>query len=133
MVANFNKKAKGEIFNEKFLFQALGIVFIVIVIALFLSDLRIYQKKRELARQIETYKKQIEELKQSGQTLKEQITNADNRDYLEKIAYEQLGQQKPGEEEIIFVSQEQKEATAQDQEKKGGFWSELWGWIKSKF
>ncbi len=136
MVADFNKKAKLESFKENFLFQILGIVFVVIVIVLFLSDYRIYQRKRELAKQVESYKKQIEELEQSGKILKEQIANADNKDYLEKVAYEQLGQQKPGEREIIFVSQEQKQDIAKKQETPDDFWDFLankFGWLAGLF
>ena len=98
-----------------------------------------YQKKKELALQIDNYKKQIEEIKQNSQNLKDEIANSDNQDYIEKIAYEQLGQQKPGEKEVIFVTPEKKPAAIASPE---NFWSAkvwstwfsgAWQWIKNKF
>jgi cell division protein FtsB len=117
---DFNKKANREFFNEKLLFKTVGIIFLIIILVLILSDFKIYQKKKELAVQISTYKKQIEEIKKNNQNLKNEIVNADNTDYLEKLGYEQFGETKPGETEYIFVqSQKKAEATL----KAENFWS----------
>ena len=78
--------------------------------------------------QVENFEKQIEDMEKSSQTLKNEIANADNIDYLEKIAYEQLGQQKPGEKEIIFIMPEEKIQTL---EEKQGFWNNFSSWLSS--
>ena len=139
MVADFAKKQKGKFFNNQFLFKISGILFLVIIFSLLLTDFRIYQKKRELVSQISIYKKQIEDIKKSSQTLKDEIANADNVDYLERIAYEQLGQQKPGEQEVIFIMPEGKAGEAPKQQ---NFWDiklwlgklgQSWSWLKSNF
>jgi cell division protein FtsB len=137
MVADFSKKQKGEFFNERLLFKTIGAAFLVVIVVLVVMDIRIYQKKQKLVSQISSYQKQIEDLSKSSQTLKEQIANSDNKDYLEKVAYEQLGQQRPGEKEIIFVTPPKKLEAPQKSEdfliSWTGWVSNAWQWIKNKF
>lgn len=139
MVANFNEKEKLKRFSKKFLLQAAGILIIIIIAALIFVDVKIYFKRRDLINQVNFYKNQIEEIEKNNKALKQKIENSDDPDYLEKIAYEQLGQQKPGEKEVIFVVPE-KEPEAPLASKK--FWeiksftgwiSSAWSWIKNKF
>ncbi|MCX6718507.1 MAG: septum formation initiator family protein [Candidatus Staskawiczbacteria bacterium] len=137
MVADFNKKANRKFFNEKLLFQILGIAFLLIAVVLVFADVRIYQKKKELASKINDEQKQIEDIKKSSQNLRDEIANSDNKDYLEKIAYEQLGQARPGETVYSFISPPEKTKPVQ---KPQNFWdaftgwlSQSWSWIKSKF
>jgi cell division protein FtsB len=136
---DFNKKRNREFFNKNLLFRTVGVVFLITIVILVVADFKIYNKKKELAAQINNYKKQIEDIKKSSQTLKDEIVNSDSKDYLEKLAYEQLGQQKPGEQEIIFVNPQEKPKTAATSE---NFWdikswtswlSQSWNWLKSKF
>ena len=71
--------------------------------------------------------------------MKDEITNSDNKDYLEKIAYEQLNESRPGETVYSFVMpQEKLKIPAQTK----SFWdTKTWSawltngfnWIKSKF
>jgi cell division protein FtsB len=138
MVADFSKKQKGEFFNNELLFKTVGILFLVGIFVLILTDFRIYQKKQELAFQIVALQKQIEDIKKSSQTLKDEIANSDNTDYLEKLGYEQ-GMAKTGEKEYIFITPPKKTEVVS---KPQNFWdiklwlgrlSGVWGWIKSKF
>ena len=139
MIADFNKKQKTGFSADKIAFQMAGILFLVIILVLAFADFKIYKKKQELTSQINNYQKQIQSIKQNNQTLKNEIANSDNIDYLEKIAYEQLGQQKPGEKEIIFVSPQDKTIPSSqsqnfwDNKSWFGWLSESWSWIKSKF
>ena len=139
MVADFNKKQKTSLPSNKIAFQAAGVIFLIIIVALFVADIKIYQKKKELALQIENYKKQIEDIKKSSQTLKDEIANSNNQDYIEKIAYEQLGEQKPGENEVIFITPPKKAEVAPQSENFwsvkvwSGWFSGAWQWIKNRF
>jgi cell division protein FtsB len=134
MVANFRKKGNREFFNEKLLFQTVGIVFLVIVVILTIADFKIYRKKQELISQIDAYQKQIQDIEKSSKNLKIEIENADNPDYLEKIAYEQLDQQRPGEKEVIFTALPQKVEPAPKPQNTWTAWlANSWQWIKSKF
>ncbi len=135
MVADFNKKRNREFFNEKLLFQTIGIIFLVIIIILIFADFKIYKKKQELASQINDYQKKIENIKKSSQNLRDEIANSDNTDYLEKIAYEQLGQARPGETVYSFVAPQEKPKTIQkpqnflDTKSWSGWLSGVWQWI----
>jgi cell division protein FtsB len=139
MVADFNRKQKSEFFSKKLAFQTAGVLVLTIIAFLTFADIKIYQKKKELISEINNYKKQIEDIKQSNQNLKNEIVNSNNQDYIEKIAYEQLGEQKPGEKEVIFITPPKK---AEIISKPENFWdvkvwlgwlSGSWNWIKSKF
>lgn len=136
MLTDFSKKQKGEFFTDKLLFKVVGILFLIIMLVLIFSNLKIYQKKREMNALIENLQKQIDDLNQSSATLKEEIANADKPDYLEKIAYEQ-GMAKTGEKEVIFITPQNKvEATSKQQnfwQMCTGWLSGGWQWIKSKF
>jgi len=139
MVADFSRKKKSDFFNKNLLAKTMGVVFLIVSVFLIFSDVRIYQKKKELSSQVAYYQKRIEEIKKSSQALKDEIANSSNKDYLEKLAYEQLGEQKPGEKEIIFITPMQTPKPAAEVK---SFWdikswpnrlSEAWQWIKSKF
>ena len=85
MVADFKKKGNREFFNNDLLFKTVGILFLVGICALIFADFKIYQKKQELISQINAYQKQIEDIKKSSQSLKDEIANSNNTDYLEKL------------------------------------------------
>lgn len=109
----------------------------IIIVALAFSDCKIYQHKKNLVLQVNAYQKKIDDLKKSSQTLKDEIANSDNTDYLEKLAYEQLGQQRPGERQVIFISPSQE--NPKEAPKPKNFWElwtgwlgQSWSWLKSK-
>jgi cell division protein FtsB len=129
MVADFNKKGNREFFSNKIMFQTIGIIFLVVIVILISIDFRMYQKKRELISKINDYQKQIEDIKKSNQTLKDEINNSDNIDYLEKIAYEQLGEARPGETVYSFVMPKEKPKTTAETK---SFWDNFTGWISGK-
>lgn len=139
MVSDFDKKGNRDFFNRKLLFKTLGIIFLVFIFVLVIADFKMYQRRKDLALQIDAYKKQIEDIKKSSQSLKDEINNSDNIEYLEKIAYEQLGQQRPGEKEVIFVMPEEKSKIDPEQDSfwSAKFWlawfSNSWQWIKNRF
>ena len=144
MVAYFSKKRKGNFPGKKFLYLGMGFLFVIIAIYLTLINLKIYRMRKEFSAQISFYQAQIEDAKKDNQRLRDGISNADNIDYLEKIAYEQLGEQKPGEKAVIFVAPEEK---PKEPANPKNFWtgwlftpdgvkswfSGAWNWIKSLF
>ena len=65
MVADFNKKGNREFFNNDLLFKVVGIVFLIVIFVLIVSDFKIYMKKRELTAQINAYQNQIKILKRA--------------------------------------------------------------------
>jgi len=135
---DFNKKRNREFFNRDLLFKIVGILFLVGILVLIFADFKIYQKKKELTSQINAYQKQIEDIKNSSQNLKNEIANSNSTDYLEKLGYEQFGETKPGETEYMFIKSPKKTEVISN---PGNFWdikswfgwiSGVWGWIKNK-
>ena len=135
MIADFKKKQKADSSGGKIAFQAAGILFMAIIAVLVISDIKIYQKRQELTLEIANYQKQIEDIRNSSKTLKDEITNSNNQDYIEKIAYEQLGEQKPGENEVIFITPPDKKTESNPQPQNSSWMSWLsgkWNWIKNE-
>ena len=135
MIADFKKKQKTDVSGRKIAFQLAGVLFIIIIVVLVISDIKIYQKRQQLTLEIANYQKQIEEIKNSSKILKDEIANSDNQDYIEKIAYEQLGEQKPGENEVIFITPPDKKTESKPQTQNSSWMSWLsgkWNWIKSQ-
>lgn len=135
MIANLNKKIKND--PTKVFLQIAGILFLIAVVALLLADFKMYQRKRELKVEIESYEKKIKAIKENTAKLQEEIANTDNQEYLEKIAYEQ-GMVKTGEKQVIFVVPDKKQT--EEDKKQNNFWgaftgwlSGAWSWIKNKF
>ena len=62
---DFNKKGNREFFNDKLLFKTVGIMLLIGIVVLIIADIKIYQKKRELASQIKIYQEKIEEIKKN--------------------------------------------------------------------
>jgi cell division protein FtsB len=138
MVSDFNKKGNREFFNDQLLFKTVGVLFLFFIIFMIVADFKIYQKKRELVSQISIYQKQVEDIKNSSQNLKNEIANSNSTDYLEKLGYEEFGETKPGETEYMFINSGKK---TQAPIKSENFWDiKMWGawlgggfnWIKSK-
>lgn len=134
MIADFSKKRNREFSGKKFLWKAAGILFVLIALFLIFTDYKMYQRKKDLALQVESYQKQIDAIKKSSQDLKDKIANSDNIDYLEKLAYEQLDRQKPGEKQVIFITPQEK---PKEEARPESFWtswfSGIWSWIKNRF
>jgi cell division protein FtsB len=135
MVSDFTKKRNKEGFKTSFMFQIGCVLFVAIIVFLFIINLRMYEKRKKLASQVNFYESQIENIEKDIQNIKKDIDNADDIDYLEKIAYEQLGKQKPGEQSIIFITPEQEEKEINEQHNflMPAWLSNAWSWIKSKF
>lgn len=139
MVADFNKKGNRDFLDKQSLYKVAGMAVLVVILILVIADFKIYQKKKELTAQINSYQKQIDDIQKSSKTLKDEIANSDNIDYLEKLGYEQFDQTRPGETEYMFVKSPKKSEAASGQQ---NFWdvkswfsslSNVWGWIKNKF
>jgi len=134
MVSDISKKRKGNFSGKKFMYQGLGFLFVIIMIYLALTNLKMHRMRKEFSAQISFYQAQIEDAKKDNQRLRDGISNADNIDYLEKIAYEQLGEQKSGEKAVIFVAPEEKLPEPQKPENIWtGWFSGIWSWLFTNF
>ncbi len=139
MITDFDKKRKRNFLSGQFFLKLGGIIFLIIAAALIFVDFKIYQKKQQLVNQINSYKQQIEDIKKKNESLKEGISKSDDKEYIEKIAREELDMQKEGEKVVSFVMPKQE---SEEEQKIESFWSmkfwfgwlgESWQWIKNKF
>lgn len=138
MVADFFKKQKSADIFRNFLPKIAGVLLIFVSVLLIIADFKIYQKKRQLDKEILNYEKQLEQIKNRNETLKDGIANSENPDYIEKIAREEQNMQKPGEKVVSFISPiNQQHSEVYQIENFGSFFtawfSGCWNWLKSKF
>jgi cell division protein FtsB len=134
MIAGFAKKQKGRFSQDKPWMKIAGIASIVAAVLLILINFGLYQKKQELISKISNYKKQIQEIQKSNQVLQDNISKSNDKDYIEKVAREELDMQKNGEKVVAFVMPQQEQKPQDDQKNNWFGWiGQSWNWLKSKF
>ncbi len=134
MVADFKDKKKRAFPAEKF-FWGVACVFVLIVSIMLISfDVKMYGKKKELNSQVSNLKKQIQEIEDRNEILKQGIASVNDQDYIEKVAREDLGMQKKGENVVSFVTAQEE---PKEENKATNFWPAwiigFFQWLKSKF
>lgn len=136
---DFGKKQKGSFSRAKFFLKIASVLFLATAILFVFFNFKLNQKKKELLGQIDFYKNQIEAVQKRNAELKEGVAKADDSNYIEKVAREELDMQKEGEKVVAFVMPEKKPVEEKTQQ---NFWannflfgwlSQSWNWIKSKF
>lgn len=105
MVANFKKKQKSDGPDNFFSSPFIKIFLLIIIIFLIFADIKVYKDRKKLNLQIDNLKERIEEIKKKNNTLEEGIARADDKDYIEKIAREELGLQIEDEKVVSFIMQ----------------------------
>ena len=111
-----------------------AVVMVGIAVCLIVADVHIYRTRQKLISQVENLKTKIHDLKDKNNNLKQGIANADNSQYVEKIAREELDLQKPGEKVVSFVvTDKQSPQDASEQESFLQIWQanlgHFWSWM----
>lgn len=150
MLPKQNKNKKGFSKRELFISIFFAVMFVGLVGVLITANYKINQKRDELIKKIDGLKKQIQEAQQKNEQLSKDINQANSQEQLEKIAREQMGLKKPGEEVVIIKdsgnengnenangsdSQPQNNSTQNETtETKPNPWNPLswWHWITGK-
>ena len=129
MITDFRKKQKRSSLKPLLILCG-GILIFLLIILLVVANVRIYQKKKALALQIEALKNKIENTKNRSDELKEGIAKTDNEQYIEKIAREELDLQKPGEKVFSFV----KSPSQEKEDGRNKSFIKVWlGWLGGLF
>ncbi len=103
MVTNFKKKK--QVNPVKTLWITIGgVALAVIAIVLIIANIRLYHTRQELNSQIKTLQNKVGEIKQQNDRLSQGIQNANDSQYIEKVAREELDLQKPGEKVVSFIN-----------------------------
>jgi cell division protein FtsB len=133
MVAKKRKKVKWKInINKKKITETFWLSFLFfIIIFLTFSCFNIYEKKRTSEKNLDILNKQIEELKKEKDLLSFTLGETYSDEYLERVAREDLGMQKPGEK--IFIIKKEVEEIEEKIIKETSFYDRAMNWFKNAF
>ena len=123
MIAKIKKNKKLQ--YSSFIFPVfIGGLFLLAIGFLIFSNLNISRRRAELTERIEFLREEIQVLEEKNQELRVGINRADQEDFLEEKAREQLGLKKPGEEVVVILPPKIVEEELAEKEK--GFWQKIW-------
>lgn len=130
MIAKKIKKRKS--YQTLFFSVLLGLLTLIVIGFLIISNWRINQKRTEYKARIEALEKEIQILEEKSKELESQISQASSETFLEKEAREKLGLKKPGEEVVVVLPPKESKEEKTKEEKH--FWNPQgwWEWIRSK-
>ena len=106
MIANFKKKQKSNTPENFFSSLFIKIFLLIIIVFLIFADIKVYKDRKKLNLQIDSLKEKIEAIQKKNNTLEQGIARADDKDYIEKIAREELDLQIEDEKVISFITPE---------------------------
>ena len=130
MVANFKKNKKDKK-RSIFFSVSLGVLFLLLISFLIHTNFKLSQRRKNLISRIEVLKKEIQVLESKNEGLRGKISQTESKDYLEKVAREQLGFKGAGEEVVVITSEEdQKEEKEEEKEESKKWWERLKFWEK---
>ena len=130
MITKIKQRKKMGIFEKIFFFVFLPAIIVVFLSFLIYSNVKFYQKRMELVSRINSLKKEIQTIEEKNAALKESISQVEDPEYIEKIAREELNQQKPGESVVGFILPPEEE---KKEEKTFWDFKKIWEWLKSRF
>ncbi|MEK7061820.1 MAG: septum formation initiator family protein [Patescibacteria group bacterium] len=104
MITNFNKKQKSNTLDSFLSSLLVKLFFIIIIVLLITADIKVYKDRKKLTLQINNLKEKIQAIQKKNNTLEYGIARADDKDYIEKIAREELDLQIKNEKVITFIT-----------------------------
>ena len=125
MIAKKNKKVKSIINDWKKKLSIAGFMFLVVV--LLNANIRIFIEKNKSEKELKKIEDMIEVEVKEKERYDFELGKSSGEEYLEKIAREELGLQKPGEQIVIIKKQEEVE---QEEEQNKGFMEKVVDWFK---
>lgn len=117
MIAKNRKIKRAGKFKDMLFSSLLALFLLLIAGFLVFSNLKINQKRAELASKIEELRKEVELLEERNEQLKSGIFQTESDDYWEAKLYEQ-GYKKPGEEAIVVLPPEEESSLEEPAEEK---------------
>jgi cell division protein FtsB len=135
MLAKKHKKVKWGIHVNK---KKVSIVFWTIfalwfIIFLLYSNIKILQKRTELDKNLETLDSNVESLTKERDSLSFSLGETNSSEYLERIAREDLGMQKAGEQVVVIKKDSTGQQSSSNNNQILQIFSKLVDWIKGLF
>lgn len=128
MIAKNNTKSNNNI-SKYFILVVVLVAVLGSVGFLVISNWKMYKKRADLNNMIESYKKQINSLRQENNKMQTNMLQEGNSEYTEKEIRERLDMKKPGENVVVVVPPKQNGEV--QQQKPQNFFQNLWNNIKS--
>ena len=125
MLSKFKKNKKVGSWKNVFFSILLGIATLLVIVFLFFTNWKINQRRAILTARIAAIREEIAILVQKNEELEKKKSQIENEEYLEKVARDQLGLKKPGEEVVVVAKEKEKEEEITEEKKS------LWEWLKS--
>lgn len=134
MITNFGRKKRAVSGRNIFFSVLLGILLIIVLGFLALTNIRIKQRREKLISRIENLKNEIQILEEKNKELKTKISQSETKEYLEKVAREQFGLKAPGEEVVVISKEKSEGEEGVELKKEKSFWDprRWWEWLKNK-
>ncbi len=126
MITKKTKKVKTLINDWKRKLSILAFAFLIIV--LLDANIKIFKEKNKSQKELEKIGKAIEAETKEKDRYNFELGKTDSSEYLEKIAREELGLQKPGEQVIIIKKQEE---LKEEKEESQNFFQKAFNWFKN--
>ncbi len=117
MIAKFRKKKKRSFGRNIFFSVLFGVLLLLVIGFLFVTNWKIKQRRAELAARTAALRQEIAILEQKNQEIKDRISQIEEGEYLEKVARDQLGLKAPGEEVVVVQKEEEEEKEVEEKEK----------------
>lgn len=126
MIAKNSKKVKG-IINDLKRKAILGGLIVLVVFMLY-TNIKIMEERKRAEKELDKIEAQIEEKQKEKDRYNFQLGKSDTEGYLEKVAREELGLQKPGEQIVIIKKQEEEKDAEQIRDQ--GFIEKIFSWFR---
>lgn len=129
-----SKKAKkwkrGISIDKKRLIIFLWMMFCVLFVGyLLFCNIRIFQKREDLSKNLAELDNNIESLTKDKETLSFDLGQTYSPEYIEKVAREDLGMQKSGEQVVVI---KKNDSAADSQDNTGNdIWNDVVNWFNS--
>ncbi len=130
MIADFKKKQKSGALKKIGIFL-IGICIAMVAVFLVMANVNMYKKRQELNAQVRALQNKIAETKSKNLELQRGISEADNDQYLEKVAREELDMQKPGEKVFSFIKPQTQNTPSNEEQKS--IWQKWLSWTSGLF
>ena len=132
------QKIKKEKFSAGPFWEITSVVFVLVLVGfLFFSNIKINQRKAEVANQISSLQNEINDFQKKNDQLKLQISKGLDEEYVERVARQDLGLQRQGESVVGFIFPPSAKEAQENQKlwQPGSLLQGLrnaWGWLASK-
>jgi len=121
MLTKLRRNKKGRTDRGIFFSIFIAFLFLLIISFLTISNIKINQKRRKLMAQIHSLKDEVQRAEERKEKLKNEISQAKSEENIEKVARDQLGLKKPGEE-VLVIKKKKKEESTMNKEKNKNWW-----------